>query len=131
MRTIAAKSPQTHEAELSPEERNTLVLSYLWCIDSVIRQNYSLVQAAHLDRDDVYQSLALRLIRAVEQYKPGARSLKGYIFTQLKYELLNCKSARCRYGFSSAPYDLRGAVVSLNALAEADPYWEPTASVVA
>ena len=90
------------------EERNALVLAYLWCIDSVIRQNYSLVQAAHLDRDDVYQSLALRLIRAVERYRPGARSLKGYIFSQLKYELLNCKSAQRRYGFCNAPYDLRG-----------------------
>lgn len=131
MHTAVAKSPPTHEAELSPEERNALVLSYLWCIDSVIRQNYSLMQAAHLDQDDVYQSLALRLIHAVERYKPGARSLKGYIFTQLKYELLNCKSARRRYGFSSAPYDLRGAIVSLEALAVADPCWEPTASIVA
>ena len=105
---------------MSVEERNRLVVAYLWCIDCVIRQNYSLVQAAHLDRDDVYQSLAVRLIRAVELYRPGARSLKGYIFSQLKYELLNCKSARVRYGFGAAPYDLRGAVVSLDALIEAD-----------
>ena len=100
------------------EERNQLVMDYLWCIDTVIHQNYSLVQAAHLDRDDVYQSLALRLIRAVELYRPGSRSLKGYIFSQLKYELLNCKSAKVRYGFSAAPDDLRGAVVSMDALRE-------------
>ena len=93
---------------MSVKERNQLVLAYLWCIDCVIRQNYSLVQAAHLDRDDVYQALAVRLIRTVELYRPGARSLKSYIFMQLKYELLNCKSARVRYGFGAAPYDLRG-----------------------
>ena len=103
---------------MSISERNELVLEYLWCIDCVIRQNYELVRAAHLDRDDVYQSLALRLIRAVELYKPGAMSLKGYIFSQLKYELLSCKSAKSRYGFCAAPYDLRGAVVSLDALME-------------
>lgn len=109
---------------MSVNERNKIVVSYLWCIDCVIRQNYSLIQAAHLDRDDVYQTLAIRLIRAVELYRPGARSLKGYIFMQLKYELLNCKSSKIRYGFRGAPYDLRGAVVSMDALAETDPYWE-------
>ena len=103
---------------MSIQERNELVLEYLWCIDCVIRQNYGLVRAAHLDCDDVYQSLALRLIRAVELYKPGARSMKGYIFMQLKYELLNCKSSKSRYGFCAAPYDLRGAVVSMDALME-------------
>ena len=131
MGATATASAKTHEDRMPVEERNALVLAYLWCIDSVIRQNYSLVQAAHLDRDDVYQSLALRLIRAVERYRPGARSLKGYIFSQLKYELLNCKSAQRRYGFCNAPYDLRGAVVSLEALAEADQPWESVASVVA
>ena len=104
--------------------RNRIVVAYLWCIDCVIRQNYALVQAAHLDTDDVYQSLALRLIRAVELYRPGPKSLKGFIFTQLKYELLTCKSAKSRYGFGAAPYDLRGAVVSLDALAETDSYME-------
>ncbi|MDE7244201.1 MAG: hypothetical protein K2O18_09535 [Oscillospiraceae bacterium] len=103
---------------MSISERNELVMEYLWCIDCVIRQNYTLVQAARLDRDDVYQSLALRLIRAVELYKPGARSLKGYIFSQLKYELLTCKSSKARYGFCAAPYDFRGTVVSLDALLE-------------
>ena len=113
------KITKKEKALLPIEERNKLVASYLWCIDSVIRQNYSLVQAAHLDKDDVYQDLALRLIRAVERYRPGTRSLKGYIFAQLKYELLNCKSARARYGFCSAQYDLRGAIVSLDTLNEA------------
>ena len=113
------KITKKEKALLPIEERNKLVASYLWCIDCVIRQNYSLVQAAHLDKDDVYQDLALRLIRAVERYRPGTRSLKGYIFAQLKYELLNCKSARARYGFCSAPYDLRGAIVSLDTLNEA------------
>lgn len=112
------------------EERNRLVEAHLWCIDSVIRQNHCLMQVAHLDRDDVYQSLAMRLIRAVELYRPGSRSLKGYIFMQLQYEMLNCKSAKARYGFHAAPFDLRGAVVSLDVLA-AEPYWESNICTVA
>ena len=119
-RAKGQKITKKEEAPLPIEERNKLVTSYLWCIDSVIRQNYSLVQAAHLDVDDVYQELALRLIRAVERYRPGSRSLKGSIFAQLKYELLNCKSARARYGFCSAPYDLRGVVVSIETLLDAE-----------
>ena len=39
---------------LTIPQRNSLVQEYLWCIDSVIKQNYSLLKAAHLDRDDVY-----------------------------------------------------------------------------
>ena len=118
-KSAAETDYQPQIRNLSTEERNQLVTDYLWCIDCVIRQNYTLVQAAHLDRDDVYQSLALRLIRAVELYKPGPKSLKGYIFAQLKYELLTCKSSKSLYGFSAAPYNLRSAVVSLDALSEA------------
>ena len=33
---------------LTITQRNSLVQEYLWCIDSVIKQNYSLIQAAHL-----------------------------------------------------------------------------------
>ena len=107
MRTATIETDKPRARNLSIDERNRIVVSYLWCIDCVIRQNYALVQAAHLDTDDVYQSLALRLIRAVELYRPGPKSLKRYIFAQLKYELLTCKSAKSRYGFGAAPYDLR------------------------
>lgn len=46
-------------------QRNELVEKYLWCIDTVIRKNRPLMRAAHLEYDDVYQQLALRLIKAV------------------------------------------------------------------
>ena len=65
----------------SIEKRNQLVEQYLWCIDVVIRQNYALIAGAHLDRQDVYQTLAERLIRAVERYDPQRGStLKVHIF---------------------------------------------------
>ena len=106
------------------QQRNDLVEEYLWCIDTVIRQNRLLLELAHLDRDDVYQDLAMRLIRAVAGYDPSKGHLRQHIFCQLEYELLNCKSARKRYGFKDAPYDLRGAIISLDSLMEDDPYWE-------
>ena len=100
-------------AEISVEERNRLVMAYLWCIDRVIRQNSRLVREVHLDKDDLYQNLAMRLIQAVESYQPGDRSLKGYIFIQLKAELLNCKNTS------------HAAVVSWEALAETELTWDP------
>ena len=110
--------------KITIKKRNRIVEEYLWCIDRVIRQNWHLIEAAHLDRDDVYQDLAIRLIRAVAGYDPQKGKLEQHILSQLRYELLNCKSAQKRYGFKDAPYDLRGVVISLDALADGDPDWE-------
>lgn len=112
---------------LTISQRNALVENYLWCIDSVIRQNYSMIRAAHLERDDVYQSLAMRLIRAVELYNPdnkAGKTLKGYIFMSLGYALRTCGSSQAQYGFRDAPHYLPNAVVPISALEESDPYWE-------
>lgn len=110
--------------KITIKKRNRIVEEYLWCIDRVIRQNWHLIEAAHLDRGDVYQDLAIRLIRAVAGYDPKKGKLEQHILSQLRYELLNCKSAQKRYGFKDAPYDLRGVVISLDALADGDPDWE-------
>lgn len=112
---------------LTITQRNSLVQEHLWCIDSVIKQNYSLIQAAHLDRDDVYQSLAMRLIRAVELYDPNneaGKTLKGYIFMSLRFALRSCSSAQAQYGFRNAPHYLPNAIVPISALEESEPYWE-------
>lgn len=74
-------------------QRNAIVEANLWCIDSVIRQNRPLMRAARLEYDDVYQQLALRLIKAVAGYDPEKGRLEQHIFAQLKYELLSCRSA--------------------------------------
>lgn len=44
--------------------------NHLWCVNAVMKQNRALIRAAKLDADDVYQQLALRLIRAVMSYDP-------------------------------------------------------------
>ena len=94
-------------------ERNRIVEENLHCIDKVIRWNLPLMRAAHLDYDDVYQDLAIRLIRCVTGFDPEKGELEQHIMAQLQYEMLNCKDSRRRYG---APYDLRGAVISLDVL---------------
>lgn len=50
----------------------------------------------------------------MEGFDPEKGKLDQHIYSQLQYELLNCKDSRSRYGFTGAPRDLRGAVVSLD-----------------
>ena len=102
---------------ISYELRNRIVEEQLHCIDTVIRQNWALIRAARLERDDVYQQLAIRLIRCVDTYDPAKGSLKKRIYAQLKYELLNCKEVRRLTGITGAPKDFRnGNVISLDAI---------------
>ena len=97
-------------------ERNRIVEENLYRIEMAIRRNNALMRAAHLDYDDVYQQLAMRLIRCVESFDPEKGKLDQHIAAQLQYEILNCKDSRNRYGFTGAPRDLRGAVVSLSSV---------------
>lgn len=94
---------------ITNKERNRIVEEHLWCIDTVMRKNASLIKAAHLDRDDVYQQLSLRLIRAVEGFDAQKGQLEQHIFAQLRYELLNCKRAYRTTGITGAPADFRGS----------------------
>ena len=55
-------------------QRNAVVEQYLWCIDTVMAQYAAWMQAEPIDPDDVYQSLAVRLIRAVNSYDPRSTS---------------------------------------------------------
>ena len=64
-----------------------IVENHLWCIKAVMKQNRALIRAAKLDTDDVYQQLALRLIRAVMSYDPEKGDLEQHIFAQLRMEL--------------------------------------------
>lgn len=98
-------------------ERNRIVEEHLWCIDSVMRKNHALIRTAHLDYEEVYQQLALRLIRAVETFDPDKGVLRVHILAQLKNELLSCKTPRRLYGITHAPADFRGReLISLDAL---------------
>jgi len=84
-------------------ERNRIVEENLPMIDKVIRHNWALVRAAHLDYNDVYQDLAVRLIRCVETFDPDKGTLCAHIYSQLRYELLNCKAPRKLTGMTGVP----------------------------
>lgn len=100
-------------------DRNYIVEKYLYLIDRVIYSNWALMKAAHMDYDDVFQQLAIRLMRCVDTFDPKKGELKQHIYAQLKYELLNCKSPYRMTGITGAPKDFRsGNVISIDALPE-------------
>ncbi len=102
-------------------ERNAIVEEHLWCIKAVIKQNGALMQAAHLDYDDVYQQLAVRLINAVSGFDPEKGKLEQHIFAQLKYELLKCKAPYLMYGMTGLPKDYRSSkIISIDCIREND-----------
>ena len=74
-------------------QRNAIVENHLWCIKAVMKQNRSLIRAAKLDTDDVYQQLALRLIRAVMSFDPEKGDLEQHIFAQLHFELAELQAS--------------------------------------
>ena len=106
-------------------QRNAIVEANLWCIDSVIHQNRPLMRSARLEYDDVYQQLALRLIKAVAGYDPEKGRLEQHIFAQLKYELLSCKSAYRLCGMTGTPHSFRKShIISIDAPSEDSSLYE-------
>jgi len=102
-------------------QRNAIVEDYLWCIKAVIKQNHPLMQAAHLEYDDVYQQLAERLIRAVSGFDPEKGNLEQHIFAQLKYEILKCRDPRVLCGMTGLPRDYRSSkIISIDCIREND-----------
>lgn len=105
-------------------QRNAVVEQHLWCIDTVMVQHAAWMQAAPIDTDDVYQSLAVRLIRAVNSYDPRKGYLKEYILSQLKREMVRIRSTQAVYGLTQAPANIGSTIVPLTIAAQRESYWE-------
>ena len=119
MREVEKHCDNCRYSYMEPERDNARIILRQKCRNPDYN---SLIKAAHLDRDDVYQQLAIRLIRAVESFDPDKSELAQHINAQLQYELLNCTDSRTRYGLTGAPRDLRGAVISLEACGDMPCY---------
>ncbi len=91
--------------------RNAIVEANLHLIDKVMRRNCALIRAAHMDRDDVYQQLAVRLIKAVDSFDPEKGALEQHISAQLQYEMLSCKRPYRLHGLTGLPVNYRGSQI--------------------
>ena len=108
-----------------PEKGNDYEKQLLHCSAQCHRGRPSLVHRQHhsekppYDEGDVYQQLAIRLIKAVAGYDPDKGNLQQHIFAQLKYELLNCKAAFRLCGMTGAPRGFQKSdIISLDIVSE-------------
>ena len=86
-------------------ERNKIVEEHLWCVKAVMKQNRTLIEATRLDRDDVFQQLAERLIRTVIFYDPEKSPLVDHLWASLRYELSGMVKPEKLTGVKNAPKD--------------------------
>lgn len=110
--------------KITTYRRNRIVEQNLGCVDAVIKQYECLLHAAHLEYDDVYQDLAVRLIDAVSQYRPRRGGLKKYIDAQLRRELWVYLTSEKYSGIRCTP-----TVFSLDEMLEAALACEMSASL--
>lgn len=101
------------------EERNRVVLEYLNIIPFVMNRNLTLIQSSKCEYADLWQSLALRLCRAIDTYNPKRGTLKTHAIEALEWELRRQAAISSAHGITHAPRDCFNAVVSMDSLAEA------------
>ena len=89
-------------------QRNAIVEDHLWCIDSIIQKNRPLMRAARLEYDDVYQQLAIRLIKAVAGYDPDKGNLQQIRASELQGSIPLVRHDRSTQRFPKERYYLAG-----------------------
>ena len=110
-------------------QRNEIVEDNLWRINATIKRNWALIRAARMDKEDVYQQLAVRLIRAVGTFDPEKGTLEQHLNAQLQFEMLNCKDPIRLHGMRDVPRDFRGdKIISFESIHEDSPHYAALAA---
>lgn len=83
--------------------RNTIFMEHLDLIHRTLRRNQLLLYALHLERDDVYQELAMAALQAIESFDASrSGSIAVHIWAQLQYAILTIKRRHKPHGFTAA-----------------------------
>lgn len=85
------------------QERNEIVVSLLNDIWAVINRNRTLVIATGIDREDLYQELAIGLIRAVDTYDPAKGKIRTHAGKTMKYALMEACRKWSNGGITNGP----------------------------
>lgn len=99
---------------LTVEERNDLVMECLYQIDRVMNKNRTWIMATGANRADIYQDLALALIKAVGSKRLTGDELDAYILVSLQGALKNSINGLINAGLTHIPPGERASVQSLN-----------------
>ena len=94
--------------------RNEIFLENEGMIWRVMRRNWPLICAMRLDRDDVYQELALAALNAIDTFDPmRSECIQAHIWMKLQYAILTIKRQH-RPGGVTGQSNVRTVVVSLD-----------------
>lgn len=97
--------------------RNNIFMEHVDLINRTMRRHRLLLYALHLDRDDVYQELAIAALRAIDSFDPSrSDSVEVHIWAKLQYAVLNIKQKHKPYGLTA--FDRFGTSVWSLELAE-------------
>ena len=97
--------------------RNNIFMENVSLINRTMRRHLLLLHALHLDRDDVYQELAIAALQAIESFDPSrSASVEVHIWAKLQYAILNIKEKHRLYELTA--FDRFGTSVWSLELAE-------------
>jgi DNA-directed RNA polymerase specialized sigma24 family protein len=89
---------------MTVEDRNYLFEEKAYLVNVTMNKHRGLTRACHMEDDDVYQQLSLRLVNAIDRYDPArCPNIDAYIMLQLRYELLHLRACSKRTGVAGAP----------------------------
>ncbi len=101
------------------DERNELLKKYMDLPGYIIRENWTLVVATHMEVEDVKQELLLRGLQAIETYDPTAgASLRHHVNIAMRYHLIKLAHAASNRGMTHVPRGVRVTFCSVEALSE-------------
>lgn len=94
--------------------RNEIFLENKGMIWRVMRRNWPLICALRLDRDDVYQELAMAALNAIDNFDPmRSECIQAHIWMKLQYAVLDIKRQYRPCGLTCFGKQQRPVVVSL------------------
>ena len=94
--------------------RNEIFLENEGMIRRVMRRNWPLICAMRLDRDDVYQELAIAALNAIDTFDPTrSECIRAHIWMKLQYAILTIKRQHRPCGITGQN-KVRTVVVSLD-----------------
>ena len=94
--------------------RNEIFLENEGMIRRVMRRNWPLICAMRLDRDDVYQELAIAALNAIDTFDPTrSECIRAHIWMKLQYAILTIKRHLLPCGITGQN-KVRTVVVSLD-----------------
>lgn len=94
--------------------RNAIFMENEGMIQRTIRRNWPLIVALHLERDDVYQELAVAVLNAIDSFDPmRSECIRTHIWMQLQYAILSIKRRYRPSGLTGRGCQ-RQVVLSLN-----------------